>query len=158
MAKHHRRHYRHYRHNPVSTGLFKDVLWQIGGFAASSYGSGLVGQSGWVDVAVTAIIGIGLGYAGKAIGAGGTSSEELVKGGLFAAGLKAIKQTGVAIPGLSSYVPNYFSAPTASDPYGRATAPTVMLPAPAPSGGGKLGAGPVGIPYGRYRTRFMTRF
>ena len=152
MAKHHRRHHSYRRRNPlgVSTSDVKDTVVSLVGFAGANYGSSFLGQSGWLDVLATCAIAIGLRMVG------GSYGSELFKGGLFAAGLKAIKQTGVAVPGLSSYVPGYFSAPTASDAYGRATPPTIMLPAPAKGGGG-MGMGPPAA-YARYRSRFVTRF
>jgi len=154
MAKHHHHRRHHYRHNPfgVSGTLVKDVAFNVVGLAGSNFGASFLGQSGWLDVLATAGAGLAIAWAGKAV-AGAPASEELLKGGILAALIKAIKQTGVAVPGLSLYVPNYFSAPTASDAYGRATAPTIMLPAPAPGGKG-MGYGPGG----RFRSRFITRF
>jgi len=150
---HHRHHRRNRRHNPfgVSGTVVKDVVYNGVGAGVSGYLAGLVGQSGWMDVLATAAIGVGLNFAGKSV-VGAEAGEELMKGGLLLAGIKAAKQFGVAVPGLGLYVPSYFSAPTTSDAYGRASAPTIMLPAAA-SGGGK------GVGYGnRFKSRFATRF
>jgi len=156
MAKHHHHHHRS-RHNPfgVSGTLVKDAALNVAGFAGANWGASFLAQSGWLDVLATAGAGVAISFAGKSI-AGASASEELLKGAIVAAIIKAIKQTGVAVPGLSMYVPTYFSAPTASDPYGRAQAPTIMLPAPAP------GKGVAGLGYasggGKFRSRFFTRY
>jgi len=151
---HHRHHHRRRRHNPfgMSGTLVKDVAFNVAGLAGANFGASFLGQSGWLDVAATAAAALAVSWAGKAV-AGAPASEELLKGGILAALIKAIKQTGVAVPGLGYYQPNYFSAPTSSDAYGRATAPTIMLPAAAPGGKG-MGYGPGG----RFRSRFITRF
>ncbi len=156
MAKHHQHHSRHHsRHNPfgVSGTLVKDVALNAAGLAGANFGASFLGQSGWLDVLATAAAAVGIAWAGKAV-AGAPAFEELLKGGILASLIKAIKQTGVSVPGMSGmglYVNSYFSAPTASDAYGRATAPTIMLPAPAPTGKG-------GMSGGRFRSRFATRF
>lgn len=154
MAKHHHHHRRH-RHNPfgVSGTLVKDVAFNVAGLAGANWGSSFLGQSGWLDVLATAGAGLAISYVGKTV-AGAAASEELLKGGILAAFIKAIKQSGVAVPGLSMYVPSYFSAPTASDPFGRATAPTIMLPAPSKGGAGMGYAGGGG----KFRSRFFTRY
>ncbi len=153
MAKH-RHHSRHHsRHNPfgVSGTLVKDVALNAAGLAGANFGASFLGQSGWLDVLATAAAAVGIAWAGKAV-AGAPAFEELLKGGILASLIKAIKQTGVSVPGMSGmglYVNSYFSAPTASDAYGRATAPTIMLPAPTGKGG---------MSGGRFRSRFATRF
>jgi len=149
MAKH-RHHRRHHRRNPfgVSGSLVKEVAFNAAGMAGANWGASFLGQSGWLDVAATAAAAVAVSYAGKAVG-GASASDELLKGGILAALLKAVKQTGVNVPGLGLYVNSYFSAPTSSDAYGRATAPTIMLPAPA---------GMKGMGYQRYRSRYQTRF
>jgi len=155
MAKHHRRHHgHHHRHNPfgVSGSIVKDVAFNAVGMAGANFGASFLNQSGWLDVAATAAVAVGISFLGKSV-AGAPASEELLKGGILATLLKAVKQTGVSIPGLGLYVPNYFSAPTASDAYGRATAPTIMLPAPAAGGKGVAGMG-----VARFRSRYQTRF
>lgn len=150
MAKHHKRHHRrHHRHNPLGiTGtVVKDVALNAVGMAGANFGASFLGQSGWIDVLATAGVAVGISYLGHSV-AGAPASEELLKGGILATLLKAVKQTGVAIPGLGLYVNSYFSAPTASDAYGRASAPVAILP-PAPSGT---------LTGMRYRSRFQTRF
>jgi len=150
MAKHHRHHRRH-RHNPfgISSTLVKDAALNVAGLAGSNWGATFLGQSGWLDVAATAAVAVGLSYVGKSV-AGATASEELLKGGILAAVIKAIKQTGIAVPGLGMYANSYFPIPTSSDAYGRASAPIAMLPPAA--------KGVAGLGYQRYRSRFQTRF
>lgn len=152
MAHHrrHHRHHRHHRHNPfgISSTLVKDVAFNAAGLAVANWGAGFLGQSGWLDVAATAAAAVAASYVGKAVG-GAAASDEILKGGILAALIKAVKQTGVNVPGLGIYVPTYFSAPTSSDAYGRASAPVMALPPAA--AGGKLG-------YTRYRSRYQTRF
>jgi len=152
MAHHHHRRYR--RRNPfgVSGGVVKDSLWTAGGLLAALYGAKLAGQTGWLDVGVTAAAAVAVSFLGKAVGQA-SASEELLKGGISATILKAIAQTGAVSLnlGLGTYVPSYFSAPTSSDAYGRATAPTIMLPAPT------KGAA-AGMSGGRgFRSRFVGR-
>lgn len=157
MARHHHHHRRHRRHNPfgISGQVIKDSLWNSGGLLASLYGAKLLGQSGWLDVGATLGAAIAASFVGKMVGQA-SASEEILKGGVSATILKAIGQTGAVNLnlGLGLYVPSYFSSPTSSDAYGRATAPTVMLPAPATAGGGS-GKGMSG---GRFRGRFASRF
>lgn len=150
MAKHHRRHHRRHRRNPlgISGAVVKDVVFNAAGMAGSNFGASFLGQSGWLDVAATAGVAVAISYLGHSV-AGAPASEELLKGGILATLLKAVKQTGVSIPGLGLYVPTYFSAPTSSDAYGRATAPTIMLPAPK---------GVAGLGVARFRSRYQTRF
>lgn len=156
MAHHKHHHHRRRRHNPlgISGTVVKDVAFNAVGAGVSGYASGFLNQTGWMDVGATAAIALALSFVGKTV-VGAAESEELMKGGLLLALIKAAKQVGVAVPGLGVYVPSYFSAPTASDAYGRATAPTIMLPAPTAGGGAKGTAG-MGVP--RFRTRFQTRF
>jgi len=134
MAKHRRHHHR--RRNPmgVSSGLVKDVAFNAAGLAAANFGASFLGQSGWLNVGATLAAAIAASFAGKAV-VGAPAAEEILKGGILAALIAATKQAGVSIPGLSSYVPNYFSAPTASNAYGVATPATIMLPAPSGKGG-----------------------
>ena len=150
MARHHRRHHRRRRHNPlgISSSVVKDVAFNAAGMADANYGASFLGQSGWLDVLATTGVAVGISYLGHSV-AGAPASEELLKGGILATLLKALKQTGVSVPGLGMYAQSYFSAPTASDAYGRAQAPVTYLP--APGSGGKL----AGM---RYRSRFQTRF
>jgi len=154
MAHKHHRHHRR-RHNPfgVSGTVVKDVAFNALGAGLSGYASGFLNQTGWMDVGATAAIALALSFAGKSV-VGAAESEELMKGGLLLALIKGAKQVGVAIPGLGVYVPSYFSAPTSSDAYGRATAPTIMLPAP----GGKGGSGTAGLGVPRFRSRWQSRF
>jgi hypothetical protein len=150
MAKHRRHHRR--RHNPmgVSSGLVKDVAFNAAGLAGANFGASFLGQSGWLNVGATLGAALAASWIGKAV-VGAPAAEEILKGGILATLIAATKQSGVSIPGLSSYVPNYFSAPTSSDPYGRATAPTIMLPAPSGKGGS-------GMSGNRYRSRFAGKF
>ena len=152
MAKHRHHHHHRRRHNPfgVNGSLVKDVAFNAAGLAGANFGASFLAQSGWMNVAATAGAAIAISFLGKSV-VGAPASEELLKGGILATLIAATKQAGVSIPGLSSYVPNYFSAPTASNAYGIATAPTIMLPAPS----GKGGAGMSGS---RYRSRFAGRF
>jgi hypothetical protein len=152
MAKHHH-HHRRRRRNPfgVNGTLVKDVAFNAAGLAGATWGASFLGQSGWLDVLATAGAAVAVSYAGKAV-AGAPASEELLKGGILAALLKAVKQTGISVPGLSGmgmYTSSYFPVPTSSDAYGRASAPVIALP-PAPSGKGLSGQ--------RYRSRYQTRF
>ena len=153
MAKH-RHHHRRHRRNPfgVNGTLVKDVAYSLAGFAGANYGSSFLGQSGWLDVAATVAAAIAVSWLGKSV-AGAPASDELLKGGIFAAGLKAVKQTGISIPGLSgfgTYERSFFPTPTSSDAYGRASAPMLMLPPGA--------KGVAGLGYQRYRSRYQTRF
>ena len=98
----------------------------------------------------TALASVVASYAGKFVG-GASASEELLKGGLTATIIKALGLAGVpGVPTLGLYANSYFTAPTSSDAYGRASAPVAMLP-PASKGMNGLG-------YQRYRSRFQTRF
>jgi hypothetical protein len=157
MAK--RYHHRRRRHNPlgISGQLVKDVGFNVAGAAGSAWVASMVGQSGWVDVAVTGGAAVGISLLGKGVlGPGG--AEEFLKGGVLVTLLKALSQFGFAVPGLSGmglYVNSYYSAPTNSDAYGRAQAPTIMLPAPTAQKGGK---GTSGMGYQRFRSRYQTRF
>jgi hypothetical protein len=152
MARHHHHHRRHRRHNPlgINGSVIKDSLWNSGGLLASLYGAKLLGQSGWLDVGATLGAAVAASFVAKAVGQA-SASEEVLKGGVSATILKAIGQTGAVNLnlGLGLYVPSYFSAPTSSDAYGRATAPTVMLPAPT--------AGAKGMGGGKFRSRFASR-
>lgn len=149
MAKHHRR---HRRRNPlgVSGSLVKDVAFNAAGLAGANFGASFLGQSGWLNVGATIAAALAISMLGKSV-VGAPAAEELLKGGILASLIAATKQAGVAVPGLSSYVPNYFSAPTSSNAYGVATAPTIMLPAPSGKGGS-------GMSGNRYRSRFQGRF
>jgi len=151
MAKHHRHHHRRHRRNPlgIDGSVVKDVAYNGAGAIASLYLAGLLGQSGWLDVAATAGAAVAASFAGKYVG-GASASEELLKGGLLAAFFKAIKQTGLNVPGLGMYSNAYFPIPTSSDAYGRTSAPMLALP---PSAKGVAGLG-----YQRYRSRYQTRF
>lgn len=151
MAKHRRRH--HHRRNPfgVNSSLVKDVAFNAAGLAVANWGASFLGQSGWLDVAATAAAAVAASYLGKEVG-GAAASDEILKGGILAALIKAVKQTGVAVPGLGLYANSYFPVPTSSDAYGRTSAPIALLPAPS----GKGGVAGMGLP--RFRSRFQTRF
>ena len=150
MARHHHHYRRHRRRNPfgISGSVVKDVAFNAAGMAGANFGASFLGQSGWLDVAATAAAAVAVSYVGKAV-AGAPASDELLKGGILAALLKAVKQTGIAVPGLGLYAASYFPIPTSSDAYGRAQAPVIALP-PA--------KGMHGLGVARYRSRFQTRF
>lgn len=147
----HKRHHRSYRrrHNPlgISGGVVKDAAYVAAGAIGSPMLAGFLGQSGWLDVAATAAAAVALSYGGKMIG-GESAKEELLKGGLAATIIKAIKAAGFGSSlGLGLYVPSYFPIPTGSDAYGRVSPPIAALPASVPTKGM---AG-----YQRFRSRFM---
>jgi len=149
MAKRHH-HHRRRRHNPfgISGGVVKDAAYVAAGAVGSPIVAGMLGQTGWLNVAATAAAAVGLSFAGKFVG-GASAQEEILKGGLSAAILAALKQSGIgASLGLGSYVPTYFPLPTGSDAYGRVASPYVALPAPAARGRGMAG-------YSRFRSRFV---
>lgn len=152
MAKHHRHHHRRSRRNPfgVSGTVVKDVAYNGAGAIAALWLSGFLGQTGWLDVAATAAAAVATSFAGKYVG-GASASEELLKGGLLAAFFKAIKQTGVNVPGLGMYANSYFPIPTSSDAYGRTSPPMYALPPAAQKGVAGMGVA-------RFRSRFSTRF
>jgi hypothetical protein len=150
MAKkrHHRTHRR--RHNPlgISGGVVKDAAYVAAGAVGSPMLARMLGQAGWLNVAATAAAAVALSFAGKFVG-GASAQEEILKGGLSATILAAVKESGMgASLGLGSYVPSYFAIPTASDPYGRVASPFAALPA-APARGGAMAG------YNRYRSRFV---
>lgn len=147
----HRKHhsYRRRRHNPfgVSSAIVKDAAFVTAGAIGSPLVAGFLGQTGWLDVAATAAAAVALSYGGKMV-AGESAQEEVLKGGLAAVIIKAIKQAGFGGSlGLGSYVQNYFPIPTSSDSYGRVAAPFAALPAAVPTKGM---AG-----YQRFRSRYM---
>lgn len=160
MARHrHHHHHRHHRrHNPfgLSTNVVKDAAFNTAGALGSLMLSGVVGQSGWMDVAATGGAALAVSFAGKMIGSG-SASEELLKGGVTATMIKAIHQAGFAKNlGLGLYAPSWFGVPTASSQYLRAYNANI---GPAPrgqgtiyisSGGGLIPAalvpGPGGVP------------
>jgi hypothetical protein len=77
---------------------------------------------------------------------GAAAAEELLKGGLVATIIKAIKQSGFGSSlGLGLYQTSAFTLPTSSDAYGRVLP---MLPA-APAVRAGLGG------YQRFRSRFV---
>lgn len=146
--RHHRVRYRR-RHNPLglSTATVKDAAFVAGGAIASPLVARLLNQDGWLDVAATGAAAVALSYAGKMV-AGESAAEEILKGGLAATIIKAIKTSGFGGSlGLGSYVQSYFPIPTASDAYGRVAPPIAALPAAVPSKGM---AG-----YQRFRSRYM---
>jgi hypothetical protein len=154
MAKHHRHTRR--RHNPfgLNSGVVKDAAFNTGGALAALYLSGLTGLSGWAGVLATAGIAVGEGMVGKALGPG--AAEELLKGGLTAAIIQALKQLGVAPAGLGLYTPGYFALPTSSDQYLRTLKspyPQLALPAAAAAAGAAKGM------HGyRFRSRFAGNY
>jgi len=149
MAKRHHHRSRR-RHNPfgISGNVVKDAAYVAAGAVGSPIIAGMLGQTGWLNVAATAAAAVALSFAGKFVG-GASAQEEILKGGLSAAILSALKQSAIgASLGLGSYVPSYFAIPTASDAYGRVASPYAALPAPAARGGSMSG-------YTRYRSRFV---
>lgn len=147
--KHH--HHRRRRHNPfgIGSGVVKDAAYNAAGALAALWGATFLGQSGWMDVAATAGAGVAVSFAGKFVG-GASAQEELLKGGLTATIIKALHQVGMFKNlGLGLYANSYYSAPTNSDPFGRAAVPWPVLP-PA--------AGMSGLGASRYRSRYVGRF
>lgn len=152
MARHRRRHHsrRHRRSNPfgISSTVIKDAAYVTAGAVGSPMLAGLLGQSGWLNVAATAGAAVALSYAGKVVG-GATAQEEILKGGISAAILAALKESGMGNKlGLGLYVPSQFAIPTASDAYGRVS--PMLLPAAVPT---RALSG-----YNRFRSRFAGRF
>ncbi len=152
----HRRHNRHHRirrrrHNPfgVTGEIFKDAAFVTAGAVGSPMLANFLGQSGWLNVAATAGAAIALSFGGKVVG-GPKAQEEVLKGGLAATIVAAIKQAGFGSAlGLGSYVPSYFSVPTASDVYGRVAGSPYPMPAlPAPANAKGMGR------YTRFRSRY----
>ena len=144
------RSYRRRRHNPLglSSATVKDAAFVAGGAIGSPLVARLLNQSGWLDVAATGAAAVALSYAGKMV-AGESAAEEVLKGGLAATIIKAIKQAGFGNSlGLGSYVQNYFPLPTSSDAYGRVAPPIAALPAAAVPSKGMAG-------YQRFRSRYM---
>jgi hypothetical protein len=111
-------------------------------------------MTGWAGVAATAAIAVGEGVVGKALGPG--AAEELLKGGLTAAIIQALKQLGVAPAGLGLYTPGYFAVPTSSDQYLR----TLKSPYPqmVPALPAAAGAGKSGLHGYRFRSRFAGNY
>lgn len=147
--RHHRVRYRR-RRNPLglSTATVKDAAFVAGGAIGSPLVARLLNQSGWLDVAATGVAAVALSYAGKMV-AGESAAEEVLKGGLAATIIKAIKQAGFGGSlGLGSYVQNYFPIPTSSDAYGRVSPPIAVLPAATVPSKGMAG-------YQRYRSRYI---
>lgn len=188
MARHrHHRHHRHHRrHNPfgLSGGVFQDAFWNAGGALGTLSVANMVGQSGWADVAATGGVAFGLGILMKQVVKMGTAGEEVMKGGLTAAMIKAIHQLGFAKNlGLGLYAPSWFGVPTASSQYLRAYNANI---GPAPRGQGTLyvssggalipatvttgpGGAPVAVPtgapsgggalgYHRFRSRYQGNY
>lgn len=150
--RHHRHHHRRHRRNPfgVNGSVLKDAAYVTAGAVGSPMLGNMLGQTGWLGVGATGVAAVALSYAGKFIG-GASAQEEILKGGLSAVILAALKQSGVgASLGLGSYVPAFFPIPTASDAYGRVASPYAMLAAAPPT---KSLSG-----YTRFRSRFAGRF
>jgi hypothetical protein len=148
----HRRHHHHRRrrHNPfgISGNVVKDAAYVTAGAVGSPYVANMLGQSGWLAVAATAAAAVALSFGAKFVG-GASAQEEVLKGGISAAILAALKESGIgARIGLGSYVPSYFALPTGSDAYGRVASPFALPAAPARSLSG----------YQRFRSRFAGRF
>lgn len=140
MARHRHRHNRHHRHrrNPfgLAPSVFTDAFWNAGGALGTLAAANMVGQSGWTDVLATGGVALGLGILMKQVVKAGSSGEEVMKGGLTAAMIKAIHQLGFAKNlGLGLYAPSWFGVPTASSQYLRAYNANI---GPAPRGQGTL--------------------
>lgn len=147
--RHHRRH--HHRRNPfgLNAGVLKDAAFNTGGALGASYLAGLLSLSGWMGVAGTGAAAVGLGMVGKFLGPG--AGEEMLKGGLTATIIQALKQLGIAPAGLGLYAGSSFALPTVSDAYGR----TLVSPYPLPA----LAAAPKkGLGAYRYRSRYAGIF
>jgi hypothetical protein len=152
---HHRRHRVHHkrRRNPfgVSTSTIKDAAYVAAGAVGSPMVASFLGQSGWLNVAAIAAAAVALSYGGKMVG-GPAAGEEVLKGGLSATILAAVKESGFGAKlGLGLYAPSYFAVPTSSDAYGRTAIPWPVAPALPPAGMSGLGAG-------RFRSRYAGRF
>jgi len=170
MARHHHHHRRHRRHNPfgLNSGVVKDAAFNASGALASLYVGNLLNLSGWAGVGATGAVAVGLGMVGKALGPG--AAEELMKGGLTAAIIQALKQLGIGQSlGLGLYGPSYFALPTASDQYLRAYAPgmqgnrgagTIYFPGPgsAPVPALPAAAAGKGMHGYRFRSRYAGNF
>lgn len=137
--RHHHRHHRHHRrHNPfgLSGGVVTDAFWNAGGALGTLAGVNMFSLSGWSDVLATGGVALGLGVLMKQVVKMGTAGEEVMKGGLTAAMIKAIHQLGFAKNlGLGLYAPSWFGIPTASSQYLRAYNANI---GPAPRGQGTL--------------------
>lgn len=180
MARHHHHHHHrhgHHRLNPfgLSANVIKDSAYNAAGALGSMFIAGKVGQTGWMDIAATAASAVGLSWLGKSMG--GSSGEEMLKGGLTATLIKALHQFGFAT-GLGLYAPSWFGVPTASSQYLRAYNAN-LGPAPRGQGtiyvanGGQLmpatvvpgpGGAPLALPAGPHGTagmgyhRFRSRY
>jgi hypothetical protein len=144
------------RHNPfgISTQAVKDGVLVAGGALGSLWVDGFFNQSGWVDVATTALSAGILYYGGKAI-SNESNAEELLKGGIAATVIKAVHQAGfLKSLGLGTYVPGWFAVPTASDQYLRTSAGNVRgVPPPLPAAGVSGYNTPM-----RARSRYVSRY
>jgi hypothetical protein len=170
--KRHNRRY-HHRHNPLGLqgGVIRDAVYNAGGALASVFIASLLGGTGWAGVAYTAGGAIAASF-GARMALGAPAAEEVLKGGLSLAVVKALAQAGVIkASSLGLYAPSYFAVPTASNQYGVSYAPgmsanrgagTVYFPGPGqpmlmpPSNGGNGGMGRLG--YHRFRSRYAGNY
>lgn len=120
----HRRHHRR-RRNPlgVSGGVVKDAVYVAAGAIGSAALPGMIApaySTGWTGVAATAAAAVGLSFLGRMVG-GQPAAEEVLKGGLAAAVIKAMHAAGfgasLGVSGLGLYSPSYFAVPTSSNQY-----------------------------------------
>jgi hypothetical protein len=166
----HRKHRRHRRNfGGLSGGVIKDAAWVAGGAIAAAALPGMVAPSfstGWTGVIAKGAAAVAASFVGKMVG-GPTAAAEALKGGLAITLLAALKQGGVAIPGLGLYAPSTFYVPTASSQHLVASDPrgtynrgsgTIVLPGPqgpvlvaAPGASGTTGR----LGYHRFRSRYQ---
>jgi len=149
----------------MDSSVMKDAAWVAGGAVAAAALPGMVAPSmatGWTGVIAKAAASVAASFLGKMVG-GPTAAAEALKGGLAITLLAALKQGGVAIPGLGLYAPSWFAVPTASSQYLQSAsgnqpgfnrgAGTIVFPGPS---------GPVAVPagvksnlgYHRFRSRY----
>jgi hypothetical protein len=148
MAKRHH-HIRRRRHNPfgITGNVVKDAAYVTAGAVGSPFLASRLGQSGWLNVAATAAAAVALSFAGKFVG-GASAQEEILKGGISATLIAALKQSGMgSMIGLGSYNNVYFPLPTSSGPYGGVASPFAL-----PAAGAKLSG------YNRFRSRYQSKF
>lgn len=189
MARHyHRRHNRHHRrrHNPfgVRGTVISDSMFTAVGALGIPFGVSMLNLSGWADVGATFAASAVAPMLAKVAGLGQSAAEEVMKGGIAAAIIKAAHQLGLTQKlGLGLYAPSWFGVPTASSQYLTAYGAN-MLPArrgqgtiffPGPGGQmlpGTVAPGPGGVPavvpalppggtgmgYHRFRSRYQGNY
>lgn len=162
MARHrHHRHHRHHRrHNPfgIRGTVVSDSLFTAVGALGIPFGVSMLNLSGWADVGATFAASAVAPMVAKLAGLGGSQAEEVMKGGIAAAIIKAAHQLGFTKNlGMGLYAPSWFGVPTASSQYLTAYGAN-YLPArrgqgtiffPGPNGQmlpGTVASGPGGVP------------